>query len=405
MYKAMFGWDGHHFKDHAAGRLITEEGEEEGMNTGHLEYMTDMYFDVEKGDYVFYDIDDNGTSAGEANMAAAEIAKRDSRTQSRIAWHSLMSRNGKFTKSVFAKVAKAFVENPGFMQERTANMLIAGTTDVDQIKQIVDHFNATGELLIDDESKKRLETMMKIDEKATAAVFQRFINDANPAAIDRRTKSGFKTRPLEKTADGKIVPKAGSMPDPVVFRNTVSGLSGEVVSSLTDEKADNRISGGMAAKIAPVLMKYEDEVKKSKTFAEYNTLADRLVSEAGITRTESLGIATEYIEKFTIKRMAEKNADVVSSDVLVGTDYDIASKQLSTKGLGKFAAVLRSAVAEGMLNASRYTTDAERINQVELAVKKELSNKEVQKKLGTSVDLGTIFKVNEFATNIYNKLK
>lgn len=199
LYKAMFGTasDGHGgvvLKDHAAMRLITQEGEKEGMDTGHLEYMTDMRVNEKTGHYEFYDLGKNDkgewVNKGDERMAAAEIAKRDSRTQARIAWHALISSDGKdFSGKIFQKVAKAFVENTGFMQERTANMLVAGTTDSDKLKLIQDHFRETGELDIDETSMKRLTEMMEVDEAATAAVIGRFMNDTKGVS-DKLFKAG-----------------------------------------------------------------------------------------------------------------------------------------------------------------------------------------------------------------------
>ncbi len=217
MYKAMFGVvtdsHGHEtLKDHAAMRVITQEGEKEGMDTGHLEYMTDMRFNEKTGHFEFYELSKNDkgewVSKGDERMAAAEIAKRDSRTQAKIAWHALMSSDGKdFSGKIYQKVAKAFVENTGFMQERTANMLVAGTLDSDRLKYIQDNFRETGELDIDETSMKRLEEMMEVDEAATAAVIGRFMNDTKGVS-DRLFKAGgIKIKgkpPLEFKQAGRI---------------------------------------------------------------------------------------------------------------------------------------------------------------------------------------------------------
>lgn len=232
LYKAMFGWDGHHLKDHAAMRLITEEGESEGMNTGHLEYMTDMYFDNATGDYKFYDLKEqkiplgDGTvittmsSAGEAKMAGAEIAKKDSRTQARIAWHSLMSSDGKqFYKDVFSKVSKSISENPTFMQERTANMLVAGTTREEDLKDaqgnvverglesIREDFAKTGNLKLTKEHEDRLEAIRQTDQRAFVSIISRFMNDASPDAVATRTVEGFQIngRDVDLKAAKKLI--------------------------------------------------------------------------------------------------------------------------------------------------------------------------------------------------------
>lgn len=212
MYKAMFGVDDHgHLKDHAAMRLITQEGEKEGMDTGHLEYMTDMRFNETTGHFEWYDLDKNTTeSDGEKKMAAAEIAKKDSRTQAKIAWHSLMSSDGGyFSEEVYAKVAKAFVENAGFMQERTANMLIAGTTDTDKLRQIIEEYKNTGVLNVDAVSAERIEKMKQTDPKALAAVFQRFINENTGPKIDARVKSGFSVQVVERNKDFSVKENVG----------------------------------------------------------------------------------------------------------------------------------------------------------------------------------------------------
>jgi hypothetical protein len=197
MYKAMFGWDGHaHLKDHAAMRLITQEGEAEGMATGHLEYMTDMRVNEETGEFEFYKLskDKNGgwVSAGEEQMAGKEIAKKDSRTQARIAWHSLLSSNGKsFSKAVFARISKAIAENPGFMQERQANKLITGYTDGDIVDKNIESLTNDNIIRVSENMATVLKEMESVDEKATATLLQRFLNDSkNDESIKSRIKKG-----------------------------------------------------------------------------------------------------------------------------------------------------------------------------------------------------------------------
>jgi hypothetical protein len=240
LYKTMFGWDGHHFKDHAAARLITEEGETEGMATGHLEYMTDMYFDNKTGEYKFYamkDKDGMRVSEGEEKMAGAEIAKKDSRTQARIAWHSLMSSDGsQVYKDVLAKVVKAVAENPSFMQERTANMLVAGTTDEAVLTKVREKFLKDNVLEVDDVSAKRLETIRKTDQKAFVAIVSRFINDAEKPAIEARVTEGFK---IKNTLTG----------------TTIDADLGEAQKIATD-KEDAKAAAGERAK------KRQEEAKK-----------------------------------------------------------------------------------------------------------------------------------------------
>ena len=196
MYKSMFAKSSNGEKiDHAAARLITEEGEVEGMNTGHLEYMTDMYFNNQTGHYEEYHMDDKTMkSDGERLMAAAEIAKRDSRRQATIAWHSLMSADGKyFSEDIFRKVSKSVSENPGWMQERSANMLVAGTLDETKLDKIRETFLKTGDL--DFRSlgaekaqviQERLAKMKAIDERAFISIVSRFVNDASPQSVDNR---------------------------------------------------------------------------------------------------------------------------------------------------------------------------------------------------------------------------
>lgn len=220
MYMAMFGVStdshGHQtLKDHAAMRLITQEGEKEGMDTGHLEYMTDMRFNEQTGHYEFYDLkadeNDQWVSQGEIDMAGKEIAKRDSRTQARIAWHSLLSSDGQsFSKAIFARVAKAISENPGFMQERQANKLLTGSTDVPVVEQNVESLRSDNELLVDENFASVISKMAQTDERATATLIQRFLNDTSKEAVDKRMKNGVNIRIVKRDKDGNITERADS---------------------------------------------------------------------------------------------------------------------------------------------------------------------------------------------------
>ena len=217
MYMSMFGVDDHgHLKDHAAMRLITQEGEKEGMDTGHLEYMTDMRFNEKTGHFEWYELDEEHAektgewlSQGDVDMAGKEIAKRDSRTQARIAWHSLLSSDGQsFSKAIFLRVSKAIAENPGFMQERQANKLLTGHTDGEVVDRNIELLRTSDTMEIDENFANVIGKMADADEKATATLIQRFLNDTGKEAVDKRLKKGVKINVVKKneqTGENEII--------------------------------------------------------------------------------------------------------------------------------------------------------------------------------------------------------
>lgn len=258
-------------KDHAAARMITEEGETEGKNVDHWEYMTDQKFNSKTGKYESYILrkkkDTLGgrywSSDGEAEMAAAELAKKNSRTQAQIAWHSVMSANGKnFYADVFAKVAKAMAENPTFAQERTANMLIAGTTDENVLMKIRETFHKTGRLEVDKISADRLEKIKNVDPKAFAAIFQRFMNDAQPGSkIEDRINKGLKVRVVKQN-------RATGAMDVVEDRDIKLQTKTKSADAAGDSSGD---SGGGRRAVQPPSASYENTSGERKQVSNRRT--------------------------------------------------------------------------------------------------------------------------------------
>ncbi len=390
MYKAMFGDGGHgHLKDHAAMRLITEEGEEEGMSTGHLEYMTDFYFDAKTGNYMAYELDESTedlTSAGEAAMAAGEIAKRDSRTQARIAWHSLMSSDGKrFNKAVFTKIAKALTENPGFMQERTANMLIAGTTELKDLEPMINNFKNTGILDIKADDVKRIKKMVEADPNAAKSVLQRFLNDRN-GALTNRLLAGGKLR----TSGGEEI--SFKMPG-------LKEISSGTINSLQEATSEIKVSADSVYKSTPALQSFDSSTSVPELSAVVSS-----VEAQGVPRTDAVKIAAKYVEDFTSKRISKLDVVDTVSLMTPATNFSAVEMALSPQTQGKFSDVLKEAVRQGVVQGSKYTTDAEKENQIKIAIEKQLGDKDVIKQLDGQ-DLRGVFNSAEYAKNVYSKVK
>lgn len=377
-------------KDHAAARLITEEGEIEGMNTGHLEYMTDMYFNHTSGHYEFYKMNSEGRSEGEERMAAAEIAKRNSRTQAGIAWHSLMSSDGKyFSKDVFAKISKAISENPPFMQERTANMLVAGTVKQEDVDQILAEYRKTGELKLDQRAYDRLKEMMSVDERATVAAISRFLNDASQPAIDKRMKEGA----IKVTGHDPIKISTKSIP-------TIPSES--TVRSLTKDDSDIKISADTAGKAQGPLKNYDS----STTMPDYNAVLNDVIA-AGITkRTEAEKVVTEYNQQLAKQILNVRNVDVMDvASRAPSVNFDVVVNNLSSRAVARFGDVVYQATIEGMSKGTRYATDAEKIDSIKGAVESALKSSDIKKKLDNEDVVAKGFNVSAFANEIYNKLR
>jgi len=393
MYKAMFGTNSHgHLKDHAAMRLITEEGEKEGMDTGHLEYMTDMYFNVKTGSYEWYAMNADGSSEGDSAMAAGEIAKKDSRTQSKIAWHSLMGSNGKnFNKAVYTKVSKAISENPSFMQERTSNMLIAGTTDSDKIKAIIDKYNDTGILEVDDVSAERIKQMGEVDEAATAAVFQRFLNEAKgPNFIEKRLKEGI-----------KIQVTGGSRADINFKKGNSDKASINSIKNLTANLDSLNVSQQNVG-ISRVVL---DSFDSSPAIPEFNSVVSA-VEGSGVNKTESIKISSQYIQDSASTRV--NKADVVNDGALGShsTQYSaVVVPALSPQALGKFTDITKDGIRKGLIDASKHV--ATDVTARKLAIKNALDKVIVgNKKDLDNVDLiASGFNTTAFVDNIYGKIQ
>ena len=164
--------------DHAAARMITEDGEVEGKNTKHWEYMTDQYYNQEQDHYASYALrkrkNDDGTfswvSDGHAAMAGAELAKQERREQARIAWHSIMSEDGRdIYEGTLAKAKRAIISEPGFMQDRTAPKVVFNTTDADEIADGKETFLKDGEIIGDDITVSRFKQIDKVDKELLLA--------------------------------------------------------------------------------------------------------------------------------------------------------------------------------------------------------------------------------------------
>lgn len=222
MYLAMFGEDMRtetdengvertivSFKDQTAGKMIADISEVNGKSTKHAEYMSDEIYDAQAnhgtGGYAFYDlefakevVDDLGThqvgADGRAlsgryigqlitkNHAGAvhsrkEVAKWGSREQAGVAPHALMDMaSGKLDKEMFQVISKAMSENPGFAQERTANLLLTGTDDPAKLRQVIETYKRTGVLEVDEKAYTRIQDMMSVSPDGLAAIIARFIN-------------------------------------------------------------------------------------------------------------------------------------------------------------------------------------------------------------------------------------
>ncbi len=200
----------YHINDHAAARLITQEGETEAKATGHLEYMTDMVTEPGTGEYTSYALrrvkdditgKDMWVSDGEKNMAAAELAKYEGRRGAQIAWHSIISSDGQnFSKDNFAVWVKYVKDNPGFLQERMANKLITGSASATD-QQVVDNaksFRQNLTLNLESNFAKNLKIMWEMDQEATKTLLAKFSG----------LKRGDKGDTLDnRLATGKIVIK------------------------------------------------------------------------------------------------------------------------------------------------------------------------------------------------------
>ncbi len=201
----------YHIADHAAARLITQEGETEAKATGHLEYMTDQKFNAKTGHYESYilrkktkEVKDGAgnvtartemwVSDGEKDMAAAEIAKVESRKLAQMAWHSLVSSDGaNFSEDIYRVAAVAMVENPGFMQQRQADFLVNGETQTDQViknkenlKNAFEGRAANYELNINNQNfANNIQKMWEVNKDAAMMLLLRNINKANERALDK----------------------------------------------------------------------------------------------------------------------------------------------------------------------------------------------------------------------------
>lgn len=209
------------FEDQAAAKLVADEGEVLGKSTKHAEYMADQVYDAKshhgQGGYRLYELefatqvqDEMGTHDVVNGRAVSgkyqgqlitvnhegavhsrrEVAKWQSREQAGIAHHALMDiSNGKLDKEMFQVVSKALSENPGFAQERTANMLLTGTDDPAKLRSIIDEYWKTGKLNVDDASKKRIADMASVSPEALKAVLARFVNKAKGNEPDMIAKN------------------------------------------------------------------------------------------------------------------------------------------------------------------------------------------------------------------------
>ncbi len=395
LYKAMFGWVGDdehgHFKDHAAGRLITEEGEEEGMNTGHLEYMTDMYFDVASGEYKFYKLrkvvdpttgKEMFVSDGETVMAGEEIGKKDSRTQARIAWHALISSNGRdFSRAIFRKVAKAFRENPGFMQERQTNKLFTGKSSGDVVVAAQKAFKDKKVLNVDPNFANVIKMMMDEDEGATATMIQRFVNDTSTAAIADLMKKGF-------TVNG----------EKINFKNTsVGGISGTVTEQLKEGKAINTQIAGASAEV----LKNYDSVDR---LPDFNVVVNGLVATGKVNRGEAVKVTFSYLQQLSQEILTKRKIDTADVIQKPSTRYANVEVLLSGQQLSKFLDVIKDATNRGLADSTRFASDTDKTNAIKKTIEEDLNDKDVKKSLGNH-DLTSIFNSEEFAKEILNALK
>ncbi len=177
----------YHLKDHAANRLITQEGETEGKATGHYEYMGDQRANSETGEYESYALrkvyDPVGKkfmyiSDGEREMEAGELAKEEGRKGAGIAPHSLSSSDGQnFSRANFAVWAKYVRDNPGFVKERMANFLVTGKTSAidDEVVRNVELFKTKNELVMENPNfAKNLAIMWKESKETTQTVLSKF---------------------------------------------------------------------------------------------------------------------------------------------------------------------------------------------------------------------------------------
>lgn len=232
-----------HLADHEADRLITQEGESEGLAGGHLEYM-DMKYDPSAGHYESYALrkeDEviNGVptgrkiwvNTGSAEKQAVEIAKRNPREQMHhLAPHSLMSSDGKsYYLATWKKVSTGVAEAPQHIPDRLADRLIVGwrpTNFVDRIRKdfqeehenIVNLYgptmrstlgttgkptSAVMKIKLNDDDRFRLEAFAAENRRGVAGLFQKFLK--TDGALQNTLTDG-KYEIVVESPDGSLHP-------------------------------------------------------------------------------------------------------------------------------------------------------------------------------------------------------
>lgn len=220
--------------DQTAANMIAERGEKYGKDTGHAEYMGEQVYDAKAnhglGGYTFRElgIQEDGEHTDEtgekytvkngyavdgkykgqlmvdfdkgAEHSESQVAKWGERQQAAVAPHALMDLgDGRLKKGMFRVVSKAFNTNAGFMQERTANLLLTGTTDKSLVKKVSRGWEKSGTLTnISEASKQRILDMAEESPEALVGVMSKFLNNSDKEGI---VQKGLKIKIGDKEID------------------------------------------------------------------------------------------------------------------------------------------------------------------------------------------------------------
>ncbi len=239
MYKAFFG-EMHHghleVHDQAALRMITEEGEENGKKTGHFEYLKDgvlrpngMY-ELRKD--VEYEYEADGTLVRDADgypkvletspeqiaakndaaagrqFAAGEVAKMGDRAQANAAYHSFLSLSNRdkiIDKEFVESIARAIISNPGFMQQRTAPVVIFGSTTASEEQK--EHLKTNNKVLIDEEVLNAMQQIANAEGGGgvLASMYSMAVHQKNDQKVTSKIMANSKITFDVKQADGTTV--------------------------------------------------------------------------------------------------------------------------------------------------------------------------------------------------------
>lgn len=182
--------------DTAAMRMITEEGEREGKDTRHFEFMRNFLFNIQQGEWnesFDRELFEQGKNSEGDLFANVEASKMTSRQQADAAWHSIMDgavKGRRLNKGMFRVLSKAWWENPMFSQERVANKAIFNETD-GMSKQQKDHYEENGKILVNEDNARFIKDMAGVDAKGMIGLYARSVNRAKDVPwMEELYKSG-----------------------------------------------------------------------------------------------------------------------------------------------------------------------------------------------------------------------